>query len=105
MWKEVLYPKPDGTFNCVLETTYKPLGYSCGPDLPLQDNKKCTRTDTYLAGKEKICINGATLVNEDACIIKNETAEKIERQYCEEHAFLRNNKCIVYEDINAFQSK
>ena len=103
---ETLYPYGDGIFRCIKESKYPITGYSCGPDEPLQDNNKCSSTHVYRAAKEKICINGSTLVNNDICIIKNETSPKVERPYCDkEHSFLQNSMCIEYDDIKALISE
>ena len=103
---EALHSEGNGIFKCIKETKYPILGYSCGPDEPLQDNNKCSSTHVYKASKEKICINGSTLVNDDICIIKNETTSKVDRSYCEkEHEVLQNNICIEYDDIEALISE
>ena len=100
---EALYPQPGGVFTCVKETKYDFIGYEC--DGKIQSSKKCVHTDIQRANKEKICINGSVLVDEDVCIIKSETTPKVVREYCGEHSYYKNGECIVYESIDAYRSE
>ena len=52
---------------------------------------------------ELTCKNGYTLVNNDRCVNLNNTTNKVNGLICDENSKLKNNKCIVYDFIEAIR--
>ena len=85
-----------GLNNNYTEAT--PSEYSCEAGYTL-DGTKCNKTEEEPAEHERVCPEGFTRIDNDRCINKEKTVEKVTGYTCEEGAKLENNKCVYYEQV------
>ena len=79
-------------------TEATPSEYSCEAGYTL-DGTKCNKTEEVPAEHERVCPEGFTRIDNDRCINKEKTVEKVTGYTCEEGARLENNKCVYYEQV------
>ncbi len=78
--------------------------YTCEEGFTLED-KKCIKIETEEAMKEIACPEGYTKIENERCINKNKTIDKISGYYCEQHdSRLEGKECILMEIKNANRS-
>ena len=76
-------------------------GYTCNNDFELQ-NGECVKEEIQDAWNKRVCPSGYTMVDNDRCINKDKTTNKISGKVCtEDNARLKGDSCIIYERIEA----
>lgn len=100
-----IYEKSKGTYTELCPDTFKYTkatgNYSCPEGYTLNKNE-CTITKYEAANKKMVCPTGYTKLENGRCINKNNSKPMIDGNVCEkENARLENNKCIIYDIIEA----
>jgi len=87
--------------TCYKETVKDHLGLYCDDDFTLEGTK-CVRYEKEAVFKEHICESGYTLINNDQCVMKNDTKEMIDGYICDTpNSKLIGDICVIYEKIKA----
>ena len=95
-------PIPEYCPDTFTYTNPKLIGYKCELDSDELQGDKCIRTFKYQAQTKRSCEEGFTLIDNDACINKNNAKDLVKGKYCDyENSKLVNGKCYVYDMIEA----
>lgn len=95
--------KDDYCYTVLKGVNPTPTEYKCDEENMKLEGNKCILEEVEDAMHELTCKNGYTLVNNDRCINLNNTTNKVNGLICDEQSKLKNNKCIVYDFIEAIR--
>ena len=95
--------KDDYCYTVLKGVNATPTEYKCDEENMKLEGNKCILEEVEDAMHELTCKNGYTLVNNDRCVNLNNTTNKVNGLICDENSKLKNNKCIVYDFIEAIR--